>query len=55
MSDPFVGYKKWSHSIQNETCVVNYLLTTSDEAFLMLCCENYYERWLSIAEKNVKP
>jgi len=47
MAEPLVGSTVWKACFQNEHTDINEVLTSSNEAFLLLCCENYQQKWLT--------
>ena len=49
MADPLIGYKVWSDALQQEMPPnLNVMLTR----IFLLCCENYYNKWLTYAKEN---
>jgi len=57
MAEPFVGSRVWRSCLKNATVQLDDVLTSSNEAFLLLCCENYASKWLSTehaASNNAK-
>ena len=47
MAEPLVGSSVWKACFLNEHSDINEVLTSSNEAFLLLCCENYHQKWLT--------
>ena len=54
MAEPLVGSTIWKACFLNEQTNINEVLTSSNEAFLLLCCENYHQKWLSASVDNAQ-
>jgi len=49
MAEPLVGSRVWRGCFQNVSAKLDDILTSSNEAFLLFCCENYATKWLSLS------
>ena len=48
MAEPLVGSRVWRSCFKNGIGQLDDVLTSSNEAFILLCCKNYASKWLSM-------